>query len=60
MNGKFAGYKTYIVAGVAVVGAVAGYLTGDLTGFQAAQTVAGALIAATLRDGITTAAKTRR
>jgi hypothetical protein len=52
MNGALKGYKTYVVATVAIIGAFAGYLTGDLTTFQAAQTIGGALLAATLRNAL--------
>lgn len=52
MYAALKGYKTYVLAGVAVVGAAAGYLVGDLTAFQAAQTIGGALLAAALRNGI--------
>lgn len=50
--GSLKGYKTYVTAALAAVGAVAAYLVGDATAFQAAQTVAGALLAATLRNSI--------
>lgn len=51
------GYKTYIVAGVAVISAVAGYLVGDLTLAEAAQLVVTAAIGATVRAGVADAAK---
>jgi phage-related holin len=51
------GYKTYIVAGLAVIGAVAGYLTGDVTLSNAIQLVVTAVIGATIRNGITTEAQ---
>jgi hypothetical protein len=53
--GKFKGYKTYIVAGLAVLGAVAGYLTGDLTLVQAGDLALTAVLGATVRSGINTA-----
>ncbi|UPT53188.1 hypothetical protein [Synechococcus phage Ssp-JY42] len=46
------GYKTYITAGVAIVGAVAGYLTGDVSMSDAAQLVVTALLGAFLRNGV--------
>lgn len=48
----FAGYKTYITAGLAVLGAVAAYLTGEATAFEAAQLAATAVLAAFLRMGV--------
>lgn len=50
------GYKTYITAGVAVVSAVAMYLTGEDTLAQAIQLVVTAILGATIRSGITTEA----
>ena len=47
-----AGYKTYIVAAVAVIGAVASYLTGDLTLADAAQMALTAILGATIRNGV--------
>lgn len=58
MNGVLAGYKTYLVALLAVIGAVIGYLTGDITTWQAVQAIGGAVFAATLRSGINTATLT--
>jgi hypothetical protein len=49
------GYKTYIVAGVAVISAVASYLVGDLALADAAQLVLTAILGMTLRNGITNA-----
>jgi precorrin-4 methylase len=46
------GYKTYIVAGVTVVGAVAAYLVGDATLPDTIQLVITAVLGATLRNGI--------
>ena len=46
------GYKTYITAGLAVIGAVAGYLTGDVSMSDAAQLVVTALLGAFLRNGV--------
>lgn len=48
----FAGYKTYITAGVAVIGAVAAYLVGDADLMQTANLVFTALLAAFVRNGI--------
>lgn len=46
------GYKTYITAGVAVITAVATYLTGDASLTDTAQLVFTALIGAFLRAGV--------
>lgn len=51
------GYKTYITAAVAVVGAVAAYLVGDVALADAAQLVLTAILGATIRNGITTETK---
>jgi len=48
----FAGYKTYITAGVAVVTAVASYLVGEADLTQTANLVFTALLAAFVRNGI--------
>ena len=48
----FKGYKTYITAAVAVLSAVAAYLTGDLTISAAAQLVLTAVLGATVRNAI--------
>ena len=48
----FSGYKTYIVAAVAVIGFVASYLVGDLSIADTAQGVLTAVLGATLRQGI--------
>lgn len=58
--GKFAGYKTYIVAGLAVLTAAAGYFTGDLTAVQAGQAALTAVLGATIRSGINTAVTSAR
>jgi len=47
-----AGYKTYITAGVAVVSAIATYLVGDASAFEASQLVFTALLAAFVRNGL--------
>lgn len=48
----FAGKKTYITAAVAIIAAIAAYLTGDATAAQTGQLVFSALLAAFIRDGI--------
>jgi uncharacterized membrane-anchored protein len=48
----FAGYKTYIVAAVAVISAVASYLVGDASVADTAQLVLTAVLGATVRHGI--------
>lgn len=52
----FKGYKTYITAGVAVITAVAAYLTGDADLMQTANLVFTALMAAFIRHGVEDAA----
>lgn len=47
-----AGYKTYVTAGVAVIGAVAAYLVGDAGIMETANLVFTALLAAFVRNGI--------
>lgn len=47
------GYKTYITAAIAVLTAVGAYLVGDATLPQTAQLVFSAVLAATLRHGMT-------
>lgn len=46
------GYKTYITAGVAVIGAVAGYAVGDLSIADAAQLVVTALMGTFIRTNL--------
>lgn len=46
------GYKTYITAGVTVIGAVAAYLVGDAPLSSTIELVVTAVLAATLRSGI--------
>lgn len=48
------GYKTYIVAALAVLGAIGGYLDGDLTIVAAIQIAVPAILGVTIRHGITT------
>jgi len=50
------GYKTYITAAVAVVGALAAYFVGDATLADTAQLVVTAVLAAFVRNGVSTAA----
>ena len=52
------GYKTYILAGVTVISAAAGYLVGDLSLAAAVQLAVTAALGAAIRDGINTAIKT--
>ena len=47
-----AGYKTYITAGVAIIGAVAAFLVGDADLVQTANLVFTALLAAFVRAGV--------
>lgn len=46
------GYKTYIVGGLALLGALAGYLVGDDTLAQAMQLGVTALLGMTVRSAI--------
>jgi hypothetical protein len=54
MFGSLKGYKTYIVAGVTILGAVAGYVDGDVSKVHAIQLCVQALFGLTLRSAITT------
>jgi hypothetical protein len=51
------GKKTYVTAALTILGAVGGYLTGDLTLAAAAQLVVTALLGAFIRSGVTTEAE---
>lgn len=51
------GYKTYIVGGIAIVGAVGAYLVGDTSITDALQIIVPAVLSMTVRHGITTEAK---
>lgn len=51
------GKKTYITAAVAIVGAVAGYLVGDVSMADAAQLVVTALLGAFVRAGVSSEAR---
>jgi phage-related holin len=53
----FKGYKTYFTAGIAVLTAAAGYLTGEMELAQAIQLGFSAILASTVRAGITSEAK---
>lgn len=55
--GKLSGYKTYIVAGVTIIGAIAGYLVGDMNLQSMLGLVVPAILGATIRNGITTEAQ---
>jgi hypothetical protein len=52
MFGILRGKKTYVVAALSILGAGAGYVTGDATAMQAAQLAITALLGATLRSGM--------
>jgi hypothetical protein len=56
MFGKLAGYKTYVTAAVAIFTAWCAVLTGDLAVKEAVTASFGALLAAGIRHGISTAA----
>jgi hypothetical protein len=51
----FAGQKTYITAAVAVIGAVAAYLTGSADLMDTVQLVVTAILGATIRHGVANA-----
>ena len=51
--GALAGYKTYIVAGMTMLGAIVGYLTGTITAHDALQAAIPAILACTVRGGVT-------
>jgi len=46
------GYKTYITGGLAVLGAIAGYLTGDMSLTDATQLAVTALLGIFVRAGV--------
>lgn len=46
------GYKTYVTAALAIAGAVAAYLVGDMSLADAVQIVVPALIGAFVRNGV--------
>lgn len=51
------GYKTYIAGALAILSAIGGYLTGNLTVEAAANLVLPAVLAMTVRHGIARTAK---
>jgi len=51
-GGFMAGKKTYIVMGLAILGAIGTYLTGDTTLIESGGVILGALGLGGLRDGI--------
>ena len=52
MFGKLKGKKTYVAAGLTIIGALASYAMGDLNAFQVAQLVVPAILGACLRNSI--------
>ena len=52
-SGILSGKKTYIVAGLGVLGSIAAYLTGDITLGSLITALIASISAATLRNGIT-------
>lgn len=52
----FAGYKTYILGGIAIITAAAGYLVGDATLAEAVQLAVTAALGMTIRHGVATGA----
>lgn len=46
------GYRTYIIGGLAIIGAVAGYLVGDTTLPEAIQLAVTAALGMTVRAGV--------
>lgn len=53
----FKGYKTYIVAGVAAIGAIANYLVGDAPLDETVRFVVDCVLAATVRNAIANRSK---
>lgn len=51
------GYKTYIAGALTILGALGGFLTGNLAVDQAINLVVPAVLAMTVRNGIATTAK---
>jgi hypothetical protein len=49
---SLSGKKTYIVAGLGILGAVASYLTGDTTPQQTGQLILTAVLSMTIRHGV--------
>lgn len=54
--GSLKGYKTYIVCGLALLAALAGYFDGDMSSKEALEAGFTALAGITLRSGMTTEA----
>lgn len=52
IKNKLSGYKTYIVAGVAILGAVLSWVNGQIDSMKMIELVTGAILAMTVRDGI--------
>lgn len=52
----FSGYKTYIAGALTILGALGGFLTGTLAPEQAISLVVPAVLAMTVRHGVSTAA----
>lgn len=50
--GSLSGKKTYIAAAISILGAVAGYLTGDVTAIQAFQLISSSILASGIRHGM--------
>jgi hypothetical protein len=50
------GYKTYIAGALTILGALGGFLTGNLAPDQAINLVGPAILAMTVRHGVSTAA----
>lgn len=55
--GALSGKKTYITALLGALTAIGAYLAGDLSGADTLQAVWGAVMAATIRNGISATAK---
>lgn len=51
------GYKTYLIGALTILGALGGYFTGNLAPEQAINLVMPAILAMTVRNGISTASK---
>jgi VIT1/CCC1 family predicted Fe2+/Mn2+ transporter len=55
--GKLAGYKTYVVAGLAILGAAAAYFMGEADMRTTIEAVVAAVLAMTIRHGVAAAPK---
>ena len=51
----FSGYKTYIAGALTILGALGGFLTGNLAADQAINLVVPAILAMTVRHGVSKA-----